>query len=64
MPKMKTHKGTAKRFSKTGNGKVKRSHANSNHYFRHKSPKVNRKRRQNGLVASSDEKTIKKLLNS
>ena len=31
MPKLKTHKGAAKRFKKTGTGKVKRGHANLRH---------------------------------
>lgn len=64
MPKMKTHKGAAKRFSKTGKGKIKRSHAYTSHFFRHKSQKQKRNLRKNGLVAKSDEKKINKLLNS
>lgn len=64
MPKMKTHKGAAKRFSKTGSGKVKRNHRDSNHYLRNKSASQKRKMRHTGLVAKSDEKNIKKLLNS
>lgn len=64
MPKMKTHKGAAKRFSKTGKGKVKRAHSHTSHFFRHKSQKQKRHLRKNGLVDKSDEKTIKKLLNS
>jgi large subunit ribosomal protein L35 len=64
MPKMKTHKGAAKRFKRTGNGKIKRRHAYTSHFFRHKSQKQKRKLRQGGLVAPSDEKRIKKLLNS
>ena len=31
MPKLKTHKGAAKRFKKTGTGKVKRRHAFARH---------------------------------
>ena len=31
MPKMKTHRGAAKRFKKTGTGKLKRAHAFTSH---------------------------------
>ena len=31
MPKMKTHRGAAKRFGKTGSGKIKRNHALTSH---------------------------------
>ncbi|HET7657010.1 MAG TPA: 50S ribosomal protein L35 [Bacillales bacterium] len=64
MPKMKTHKGAAKRFKKTGTGKVKRNHAFTSHFFRHKSQKQKRKLRKGAMVAKSDEKNIKRLLNS
>ncbi len=40
MPKMKTHSGTAKRFKKTGSGKVKRSHAFTSHMFANKNAKT------------------------
>ena len=42
MPKMKTHRGAAKRFSKTGSGKIKRNHAFTSHILEKKSPKSNR----------------------
>ena len=41
MPKMKTHRGAAKRFKKTGSGKLKRSHAYTSHLFANKSTKQN-----------------------
>ena len=43
MPKLKTHKGAAKRFKKTGTGKVKRRHAFARHILTSKSR--SRKRR-------------------
>ena len=46
MPKMKTHKGSAKRFKKTGTGKLKRSHAYTSHLFANKSQKQKRKLRK------------------
>ena len=39
MPKMKTHKGTAKRFRKTGTGKIMRAKAFKSHILTKKSPK-------------------------
>ena len=43
MPKLKTHKGAAKRFKKTGTGKIKRHHAFARHILTSKSR--SRKRR-------------------
>ena len=37
MPKMKTHRGAAKRFSRTGTGKIKRRHAFKSHILEKKS---------------------------
>lgn len=59
---MKTHKGSAKRFKKTGSGKVKRSHAYTSHMFAHKSQKQKRKLRKGTLVSSGDYKRIKAML--
>ncbi|MQA90076.1 MAG: 50S ribosomal protein L35 [Gemmatimonas sp.] len=64
MPKMKTHRGAAKRFKKTGTGKVKRHHAFTSHILTKKSPKRKRHLRQGEMVAKSDEKRIKRLLSS
>ncbi|MFC2948615.1 50S ribosomal protein L35 [Virgibacillus sediminis] len=62
MPKMKTHKGSQKRFQKTGSGKLKRSHAYTSHMFAHKSQKQKRKLRKSAIVSSGDFKRIKTLL--
>ncbi|MDC3415728.1 50S ribosomal protein L35 [Aquibacillus salsiterrae] len=62
MPKMKTHSGTAKRFKRTGSGKVKRSHAYTSHLFANKSQKQKRKLRKGTLVSSGDYKRIKQML--
>lgn len=64
MPKMKTHRGAAKRFKKTGSGKVKRGHAFTSHILTKKTPKRKRNLRQSDLIAKSDEKRIKRLLSS
>ena len=61
MPKMKTHRGAAKRFRRTGTGKLRRRRANKNHILEKKSPK--RKRQLRGLteVPSSDAATLRDL---
>ncbi|MEH7010596.1 50S ribosomal protein L35 [Neobacillus niacini] len=62
MPKMKTHRGAAKRFKKTGSGKLKRSHAYTSHLFANKSTKAKRKLRKASLVSKGDYKRIRFLL--
>lgn len=41
MPKMKTHRGSAKRFKRTGSGKLKRRHGFTSHMFANKSQNKN-----------------------
>lgn len=62
MPKMKTHKGAAKRFKVTGSGKFKRGHAYTNHILEHKSAKQKRNLRQSALASESDTKRIRKMM--
>jgi len=62
MPKMKTHSGAAKRFSKTGSGKWKRNKANAQHILTKKSPKRIRGFRGTTLVATSDAKALERLI--
>ncbi|MBM3213812.1 50S ribosomal protein L35 [Candidatus Poribacteria bacterium] len=62
MPKMKTHKGAAKRFKKTGGGKFKRVHASNNHYFERKSSARKRRLERPAYVHASDEGRVKRLL--
>ena len=62
MPKMKTHKGAAKRFKITGTGKLKRSKAFSSHILTKKTSKRKRNLRKTAYVSVTQEKTIKKLL--
>ncbi|MBB6445670.1 50S ribosomal protein L35 [Bacillus benzoevorans] len=64
MPKMKTHRGAAKRFKKTGSGQLKRDHAYTSHLFANKSTKQKRKLRKAGLVSSGDYKRIRHLLDN
>ena len=62
MPKMKTHRGAAKRFKKTGTGKLKRAKAFTSHILTKKSPKRKRNLRKTAYVSSTQIKNIKKLL--
>jgi large subunit ribosomal protein L35 len=64
MPKMKTHRGAAKRIKKTGSGKLKRDHAYTSHLFANKSTKQKRKLSKSGLVSKSDYKRIRHLLDN
>jgi len=62
MPKLKTHRGAAKRFKKTGTGKFKRSQSHLRHILTKKSTKRKRHLREALLVHSSDKASIKKML--
>ena len=62
MPKMKTHKGTQKRFKRTGSGKLKRSHGYTSHLFANKSQKQKRKLRKSALVSRGDQRRIDTML--
>ena len=58
MPKMKTHKGTAKRFRKTGTGKIMRAEAFKSHILTKKSQKRIRGFRQEAVVSAADAKNV------
>jgi len=62
MPKLKTHRGAAKRFKKTGTGKVKRSKAYLSHLLTHKSSKRTKQLRKRGLVSSANLDAVRKML--
>jgi large subunit ribosomal protein L35 len=62
MPKLKTHRGAAKRFKITAKGKVKRGHAFKSHILTKKTSNRKRKLRQPGLVSSSEVKKVHALL--
>ena len=63
MPKMKTHKGAAKRFKVTGSGKVKRNRAFKSHILTKKDPKRKRRLRQGTTIETNGEaKVIKRLI--
>ena len=62
MPKLKTHKGAAKRFRTTATGKVKRGHSHARHILTSKSTKRKRHLDIDVMVAESDEDRIKRML--
>ncbi|BDV43147.1 50S ribosomal protein L35 [Geotalea uraniireducens] len=62
MPKIKTNRGAAKRFKKTGTGKIKRSHAFTSHILTSKTRKRKRQLRSGAVVAAVDQKNIAKLI--
>jgi large subunit ribosomal protein L35 len=64
MPKMKTHRGAAKRFKKTGTGKIVRMQQGMRHILTKKSKKRKRHLRKDALVSSAEEKRLHQLLPS
>lgn len=62
MPKMKTHRGAAKRFSKTASGKIKRNHAFRSHILEKKSTKRKRNLRKSAIMFKGDAKRVTKLI--
>ena len=62
MPKLKTHRGAAKRFSFTGSGKIKRRKAFKNHILTKKNAKRVRNLGKATLVSSGDEKRVMAML--
>ena len=62
MPKQKTHRGAAKRFTLTKSGKVKFRRANRNHILTKKSPDRKRRLRKDGYMAPGDARHARQLL--
>jgi large subunit ribosomal protein L35 len=62
MPKLKTHKGAAKRFRTTASGKVKRGHSHARHILTKKTAKRKRSLDIDVLVSESDEGRIARML--
>ncbi len=63
MPKMKTHRGAAKRFERTPSGKIRRRRAFVNHILEKKPSKRKRHlKRGDAFVAGADEKRVRRLL--
>ena len=63
MPKLKSHRGAAKRFRKTASGKIKCRRAYRNHILTKKSTKQKRHLRvEGGLLNNSDARLVKRML--
>ena len=62
MPKQKTRKAVAARFSVTGTGKLKRNRPGKRHILTKKSPKRKRQLRRPGLVDDGQLKMYKRLM--
>ena len=62
MPKIKTHRGAAKRFKLTASGKIKRGHAYKRHILTKKTTARKRKLDQETLVSRGDHKKTLKML--
>ena len=62
MPKIKTKRAAAKRFSTTGTGKLKRNKAYKSHILTKKSTKRKRNLRQAAMTDATNVKTMKKIL--
>ena len=62
MPKMKSHRGAAKRFKRTGSGKFTRGHSGAGHLLGHKSAKRKRNLRKSVVVSDGDQRRLSRLL--
>ena len=62
MPKLKTNKAAAKRYSYTASGKVKRTQANSRHRLATKTKRQKMSRRSGAYADKTCEAGIKKML--
>jgi large subunit ribosomal protein L35 len=62
MPKLKTHKGAAKRFKKTGTGKIVRNHAGARHILTSKARSRKRKLGESVVADPADQAKLKSML--
>jgi large subunit ribosomal protein L35 len=62
MPKMKTHKTTAKRFKVTGSGKLRRRKSRATHLRRRKSKRAKRELQKDVPVSKADQKRVRRIL--
>ena len=63
MPKVKTRRAAAKRFSITGSGEFKRNKAFKSHILEKKTKKRKRNLRKATLVAAADHRRVRDMLN-
>lgn len=62
MPKLKTHKGAAKRFRKTATGKFKRGKSHARHILTKKSSKRKRNLDKDTYISKGDQKLVEAML--
>ena len=62
MPKLKTHKGAAKRFRMTATGKIKRGHSHARHILTKKDSKRKRHLDIDVILSPADVKEVRKML--
>ena len=62
MPKMKTHRGVAKRFRTTPTGKIRRRRAFANHILSKKPSKRKRRLNSPAEVSGADRKRMRGML--
>jgi len=62
MPKIKTNRGAAKRFRKTGTGKIRRNKAYTSHILTKKTTKRKRSLRHSIIVSKADTSNVSKLV--
>ena len=62
MPKIKTHRGAAKRFKVTKNGKVKMFHAYKSHILNKKSTTRKRNLRKPTIATPANEANLRKMM--
>jgi large subunit ribosomal protein L35 len=62
MPKIKTHRGAAKRFKATGKGRLKHKQPYHSHILTSKTAKRKRQLRLPALLSKAEEKSLKRLL--
>ncbi|MBU1055265.1 MAG: 50S ribosomal protein L35 [Proteobacteria bacterium] len=62
MPKIKTNRGAAKRFKKTGSGKFKFAKSNGSHILTKKTTKRKRSLRKKNMIDKTNQREIRLLL--
>lgn len=62
MPKLKTNRGAAKRFKRSGSGKLRRRRAYANHILTKKNAKRKRRLAQGADVAAQDQAAMERLI--
>jgi large subunit ribosomal protein L35 len=62
MPKLKTHRGAAKRFKKTGTGKIVRGQSKMRHILTSKETKTKRKLAHSALVSDADYAKVARMI--